>query len=81
MSLYVNCQVWVYSGKRSGQVRTETDKGEGQGAGQGFSPAGVETDWIQRQGGRALIPCVGSSQAETEAETDGIGVESKLISD
>jgi len=40
----------------------EMDEGEGQRAGQGISPAGVETDWIQRQGCRALIPCVGSSQ-------------------
>jgi len=39
------------------------------------------TDWIQQQGDRALIPCVGSGQAETEAETDGTGVETKLISD
>jgi len=35
------CQVWVYSGKGSGQVRTKADKGQGQGAGQGVSPAGV----------------------------------------
>jgi len=34
-------------------------------AGQGFSPARVGTDWIQRQGDRALIPCIGSGQAET----------------
>jgi len=25
-----SCQVWVYSGKGSSQVRTETDEGEGQ---------------------------------------------------
>ena len=36
-----SCQVWVYSGKGSGQVWTETDEGQGQGAGQGVSPAGV----------------------------------------
>jgi len=64
------CQVWVYSGRGSGQVRTEADEGREQRAGQGVSLAGVETDWIQWQGGRALIPCIGSSQAETEAETD-----------
>jgi len=61
------CQVWVYSGTGSGQVRTKADEGEGQRAGQGISPAGVETDWIQRQGGRALIPCIGSGQG------DGVG--------
>jgi len=61
------CQVRVYSGRGSGQVRTKADEGEGQRAGQGISPAGVETDWIQRQGGRALIPCVGSGQG------DGVG--------
>jgi len=61
------CQVRVYSSKGSGQVRMETDEGEGQRAGQGISPAGVETDWIQRQGCRALIPCVGSGQG------DGVG--------
>ena len=61
------CQVRVYSGRGSGQVRTKADKGEGQRAGQGISPAGVETNWIQRQGGRALIPCVGSGQG------DGVG--------
>ena len=42
-----HCQVRVYSGRGSGQVRTEMDEGEGQRAGQGISPAGVETDWIQ----------------------------------
>jgi len=61
------CQVRVYSGRGSGQVRTKADEGEGQRAGKGISPAGVETDWIQRQGGRALIPCVGSGQG------DGVG--------
>jgi len=35
------CQVRVYSGKGSGQVRTETDGGQGQRAGQEISPAGV----------------------------------------
>ena len=35
------CQVRVYSGKGSGQVRTETDEGRGQRAGQEISPAGV----------------------------------------
>ena len=45
------CQVRVYSSRGSGQVRTKADEGEGQRAGQGISPAGVETDWIQRQGG------------------------------
>ena len=36
-----NCQVWVYSGKGSGQVRMETDEGREQRAGQEVSPAGV----------------------------------------
>jgi len=36
-----DCQVRVYSGKGSGQVRTETDGGQGQRAGQEISPAGV----------------------------------------
>ena len=36
-----NCQVRVYSGKGSSQVRTETDEGQGQRAGQEISPAGV----------------------------------------
>ena len=49
------------------QVQTKADEGEGQRAGRGISPAGVETDWIQRQGGQALIPCVGSGQG------DGVG--------
>ena len=66
------CQVRVYSGRGSGQVRTKADKGEGQRAGQGISPAGVETNWIQRQGGQALIPCVGSSQG------DGVGDRQRL---
>ena len=35
------CQVWVYSGRGSGQVRTKADEGRGQRAGQGISPAGV----------------------------------------
>jgi len=35
------CQVRVYSGKGSGQVRTETDEGQGQRAGQEISLAGV----------------------------------------
>ena len=35
------CQVRVYSGKGSGQVRTEMDEGQGQRAGQEISPAGV----------------------------------------
>jgi len=35
------CQVWVYSSKGSGQVRTETDEGRGQRAGQEISLAGV----------------------------------------
>jgi len=35
------CQVRVYSGKGSGQVRTKTDGGQGQRAGQEISPAGV----------------------------------------
>jgi len=35
------CQVRVYSGRGSGQVRTKADKGREQRAGQGISPAGV----------------------------------------
>jgi len=35
------CQVRVYSGRGSGQFRTETDEGRGQRAGQEISPAGV----------------------------------------
>jgi len=35
------CQVRVYSGRGSGQVRTKMDEGQGQGAGQGVNPAGV----------------------------------------
>jgi len=35
------CQVWVYSGRRSSQVRTKADKGEGQRAGQKVSLARV----------------------------------------
>jgi len=35
------CQVWVYSGRGSGQVQTKTDKERGQRAGQEISPAGV----------------------------------------
>jgi len=35
------CQVRVYSSRGSSQVRTKTDEGQGQGAGQEVSPAGV----------------------------------------
>ena len=35
------CQVRVYSGKGSGQVRMEMDEGREQRAGQEVSPAGV----------------------------------------
>ena len=66
------CQVRVHSGRGSSQVQTETDEGEGQRAGLGISPAGVETNWIQQQGGRALIPCVGSGQG------DGVGDRQRL---
>ena len=37
----VICQVWVYSGRGSGQVRMKVDKGQRQGAGQEVSLAGV----------------------------------------
>ena len=37
----VDCQVWVYSGRGSGQVQMKVDEGQGQGAGQEVSPAGV----------------------------------------
>jgi len=51
------------------------DEGRGQRFGQRLAQAGVVTDWIQRQGQQALIPCVGSGQVETEMETDkGTGV-------
>ena len=71
----ISCQVRVYSGRGSGQVRTKTDEGRGQRFGQRLARAGVATDWIQQQGQRALIPCVGSGQVETETETDkGTGV-------
>jgi len=36
-----DCQVRVYSGRGSGQVRTKTDRGRRQRAGQEVSPAGV----------------------------------------
>ena len=36
-----HCQVQVYSGRGSGQVRMKMDKGGGQRAGQEVSPAGV----------------------------------------
>jgi len=58
------CQVRVYSGRGSSQLWTKADEGEGQRAGQEISLAGVETNWIQRQGGRVLIPCVGSGQGD-----------------
>jgi len=35
------CQIRVYSGRGSGQVRTKADEGGGQRAGQEVSPAGV----------------------------------------
>ena len=35
------CQVRVYSGRGSGQVRMKTDEGREQRAGQEISPAGV----------------------------------------
>ena len=35
------CQVLVYSGRGSGQVRTNVDEGQEQRAGQEVSPAGV----------------------------------------
>jgi len=41
-SVAVNtCQVWVYSGRGSGEVRTKMDEGREQRAGQEVSPAGV----------------------------------------
>jgi len=74
-TLHVSCQVQVYSGRGSGQVRTKTDEGRGQRFGQRLARAGVATDWIQRQGQQVLIPCIGSGQVETETETDkGTGV-------
>ena len=65
------CQVQVYSGRGSGQVRMKADEGEGQRAGQEISPARVETDWIQRQGDRVLIPCVGSGQGNGVGDGGG----------
>ena len=35
------CQVWVYSGRGSGQVRMKSDEGREQRAGQEVSPARV----------------------------------------
>ena len=55
----------------------KTDEGRGQRFGQRLARAGVVTDWIQRQGRRALIPCVGSGQVEMETEMEtgkGTGV-------
>jgi len=66
------CQVQVYSGRGSSQVWMKADEGEGQRAGQGISLARVETDWIQRQGGQVLIPCVGSGQG------NGVGDRQRL---
>ena len=57
---------------KSGQKWT---RAEVRGFGQRLARARVATNWIQRQGQRALIPCVGSGQVETETETDkGTGV-------
>jgi len=47
------CQVWVYSGKGSGQVRTETDEGEGQRLDKGLvrlelGPIGFNDKGIER---------------------------------
>jgi len=45
LSTWINahtCQVRVYSGRGSGQVRTKADGGQGQGAGQEVSPARVD---------------------------------------
>ena len=39
--MWADCQVRVYSGRGSSQVRTKTDEGRGQRAGQEISPAGV----------------------------------------
>jgi len=39
--IMASCQVRVYSGRGSGQVRTKADEGEGQRAGQEISPARV----------------------------------------
>jgi len=69
-SVKQKCQVQVYSGRGSSQVQMKTDEGRGQSFGQRLAQAGVATDWIQQQGQRALIPCVGSGQVETETETN-----------
>ena len=50
--------------------RRKRTRAEGQRFGQRLAWAGVATDWIQQQGQRALIPCIGSGQVETETETD-----------
>jgi len=42
-----DCQVRVYSGRGSSQVRMKTDEGRGQRFGQRLAWAGVATDWIQ----------------------------------
>ena len=39
--IMASCQVRVYSGRGSGQVRTKADEGREQRAGQEVSPAGV----------------------------------------
>jgi len=57
---------------KSGRKRT---KEKGRGLDKGIVRPELVTDWIQRQGGQALIPCIGSGQdgeMETEAETDKI---------
>jgi len=59
---------------KSGRKRT---KDKGRGLDKELVRPELVTAWIQRQGDRALIPCVGSGQVET----DGTGVETKLISD
>jgi len=51
------------------------DKRGGQRLGQRLAWARVVTDWIQRQGQQALIPCIGSGQTEMEMGMDrGTGV-------
>ena len=51
---------------KSGRKRTRTEVRFGQR----LARAGVATNWIQRQGQWALIPCVGSGQTEIEMEMD-----------
>jgi len=51
------------------QSRPRLDK-EGQRLNKELVQLELETNWIQQQGDQVLIPCIGSSEVETEMETD-----------